>query len=285
MAPPPPVSRAGLALREFRLFQRLIYRESGIHLTDAKRLLVEGRLSRRLRELGMGFREYYALVEGNEAERIVMLDCVSTNETHFFREPRQFEFLETHVWPRFHAAVAAGRRSRCLRVWSAACSTGEEPYSVAMAFFARFPAEAGFQIDILATDISTRVLERARAAEWPIEKAAEIDGRYLRRFMLRGTGSREGWLKAGPELRRVVRFRRLNLHAEDLPREGAYDLIFCRNVLIYFDSEGKARVLDRLLDRLQPEGYLFLGHSETVLGQNPRTRSVGPTVYTHAEAA
>ena len=132
-------------MREFRLFQRLILSEAGIFLADAKTVLVEGRLARRLRELDLDFGAYYRLVEEDERERVHMLDCICTNETHFFREPRQFEFLEQHVFPEWLARAEAGQMSRRVRVWSAGCSTGEEPYSLAMAFLARFPAASGWE--------------------------------------------------------------------------------------------------------------------------------------------
>jgi chemotaxis protein methyltransferase CheR len=271
-----------LSQRDFRLFQRLVYREAGIHLSDVKRVLVEGRLSRRLRELDLDFRGYYALVERDDQERIRLVDAISTNETHFFREPRQFEFLERVVYPEWEARAAASKMPRRVRVWSAACSTGEEPYSVAMSFLARFPPETGWQIEILATDISTRVLERARAGLYDLDKSKEIPARFLKAFMLKGKGPQEGRMKAGPEIRSLVRFSRVNLNAESLAVAGPFDLILCRNVLIYFDAPSKARVLDRLLERLDGQGHLLLGHAEAMVGMNARTRSVGPTVYVHA---
>src|SRR6185369_14070286 len=187
-----------LTPREFRLFQALIQREAGIHLSEAKKVLVEGRLARRLRDLGLDFADYYRLVESDPRERVHMLDCICTNETHFFREPRQFEFLESQVFPEWRARAEAGRMARRVRVWRAGCSTGEEPYSVAMAFLAAFPPASGWQIDIVATDLSTRVLDRAQAAVWPIDKAKEIPDPYLKAFMLRGTGPEDGRMKAGP---------------------------------------------------------------------------------------
>jgi chemotaxis protein methyltransferase CheR len=271
-----------LAWREFRRFQRLIQDEAGIHLSDAKRVLVEGRLARRLRELALDYAAYCALVEADEAERVRMLDCICTNETHFFREPRQFEFLEGHVFPEWQARAAQGRMPRHVRIWSAGCSTGEEPYSVAMSFLARFPPSSGWEIEIVATDLSTRALDRARAAVWSMEKARAIPDAYLKAFMLRGRGEQDGRAKAGPEIRSVVRFQRLNLNAEPFLLTGRFDVILCRNVLIYFDAPSKARVLGRLLDRLDPSGYLLLGHAETVTGL-ARARNVGPTVYTHAD--
>jgi chemotaxis protein methyltransferase CheR len=278
-----PSTSRSLSAADFRRFQVLIHREAGIHLSDAKKVLVEGRLARRLRELDLGFAAYYHLVSADEGERVRMLDCISTNETHFFREPRQFEFLQSHVFPEWKAQAEAGRRPRRIRVWSAGCSTGEEPYSVAMAFLATFPEPPGWEIDILATDLSTRVLDRARAAVWPIEKAKEIPGPFLKSFMLRGTGAEEGRMKAGPRIRSRVRFERLNLNSDPFLLRERFDLVLCRNVLIYFDGPGKARVLSRLVERLDERGYLLLGHAETVTGLGARTRSVGPTVYVHAE--
>jgi chemotaxis protein methyltransferase CheR len=276
-------SRA-LSSRDFELFRRLIHREAGIHLADSKRVLVEGRLARRLRELGLDFRAYYALVLADEQERIRLVDAISTNETHFFREPRQFEFLENRVFAEWQARADAGRMARRVRVWSAACSTGEEPYSLAMSFLARFPTVSGWELEILATDISTRVLERARTGVYALEKSKEIPPRYLKAFMLKGTGSQQGFMKVSPEIRSVVRFGRINLTGDALAVAGPFDLILCRNVLIYFDASSKARVLDRLLERLDAQGYLFLGHAEAMIGVDTRTRSVGPTIYVHSRS-
>jgi chemotaxis protein methyltransferase CheR len=285
MAAAPQPRRSSLSAREFQQFQRLIHREAGIHLVETKRVLVEGRLSRRLRELGLDFGGYYALLEQDAAERVRLVDAISTNETHFFREPRQFEFLESRVFPEWEARAEQGRMSRRVRVWSAACSTGEEPYSVAMAFLARFPPGSGWEIEILATDISTRVLDRARAALYALDKSKEIPTRYLKAFMLKGSGAQEGSMKAGPEIRSVVRFGRVNLNDDALAVTGQFDLILCRNVLIYFDAPSKARVVERLLERLDDRGYLFLGHAEAMIGMSTRTRSVGPTIYAHARSS
>lgn len=284
-APPAPGPGAPVAItpREFALFQSLILHEAGIYLSEAKKALVVGRLARRLRALDLrSFAAYHHLVREDGEERVRMLDCISTNETHFFREPRQFEFLERSVFPEWASRAAAGLRPRRVRAWSAGCSTGEEPYSLAMALLERFPPSAGWEIEILATDLSTRVLERAQAAVWPMAKAREIPPRHLKAFMLRGVGSQEGRIKAGPELRALVRFERLNLNDESYGVAGTFDLVFCRNVLIYFDGPSKQRVVHRLLSRVAPEGYLFLGHAESLTGLTEHTKSVGPTVYAHA---
>lgn len=268
---------------EFVLFRDLIRHEAGIALGPAKKPLLVARLSRRLRELGVrSFREYFQRVERSESEKIVLLDSICTNETHFFREPRQFDFVEDVALPRWEALAAAGRAPRSLRVWSAACSTGEEPYSLAMTLLRRLP---GWDIEILSTDLSTRALARASAGVWRIDKARAIDQRNRKAFMLRGTGSWDGWMKAGSALRSVVRFERLNLVGDEWPARGPFQLVFCRNVLIYFEPATKVRVVNRLLDRLHPEGYLFLGDAESLVGVCPRARPVGPTVYALAATA
>ena len=278
----PASSPPRISAKEFALFRDLIHRESGIFLSEAKKALVVGRLGRRLRQLGLSsLGDYYRLAEGDEEERVRMLDCICTNETHFFREPRQFAFLEQQVFPEWAARAAAGTPRR-IRVWSAACSTGEEPYSLAMTLLAHFPPSSGWTLEILASDLSTRVLDQARAGVWSIEKAREIPERYLKAFMLRGTGPQQGVMKAGLAVRSLLRFQRVNLNLDRYPVSGPFDLVFCRNVLIYFDVASKMRVVNRLLDLLAPGGYLFLGHAESLTGLSDRGRSVGPTVYVRA---
>ena len=274
-----------LTSQEFGLFQALIYRETGIFLSGAKKALLVGRLSRRLRELGLSsFGEYYRVIGqgGDLLERVRMLDCICTHETHFFREPRQFEFLVSHVFPEWTAQAQAGARPRLIRVWSAGCSTGEEPYSLAMILLAHFPPSTGWSIDILASDLSTRALDKAEAAVWPIDKAAEIPAPYLSTFMLKGRGEQAGLMKAGAAIRQLVRFQRLNLY-DGHPSGGPFDLLFCRNVLIYFNAASRARVVNRLIGHLPPAGYFFLGHAESLNGVTDRLRSVGPTVYGAAD--
>jgi chemotaxis protein methyltransferase CheR len=183
------------------------------------------------------------------------------------------------VLPAWRDEADAGARPRTLRVWSAASSTGEEPYSAAMLALALLPPEQGFRVDVLGTDLSTRVLARARAACWPIARAAEIPPGYLQAFMLRGVGAQEGTLKAAPELREVVRFDRLNLNGDPWPHLGTFDLVFLRNVLIYFDGETRRRVLGRVAAHVAPGGHLLLGHAETLGTDVPGLRSVFPSVY------
>jgi chemotaxis protein methyltransferase CheR len=265
--------------REFRAFRDLVYRECGIHISEHKRELLTARLSRRIRTLGMlRFGQYLTLVEREAQERVEMLDRLVTNETRFFREPVQFSFLENEVLPRWTAEAAEKKRPRRIRVWSAGCSTGQEPYSIAMMLLARLE---GWDIEVLATDISGRALRQAIAGVWPVEKSAEIPEAYLKAYMLRGVRSHSGTMSATDTLRGVIRFQRLNLH-EELPELGVFDLIFCRNVLIYFDVESRTRAVNRILSRLLPSGYLFLGHSESLLSSGLRLRPMAPSVYSRA---
>ena len=281
---PTPVGIRPLRETEFAAFQAFIYKEAGIYLSKVKQALLVGRLSRRVRELGLdSFAAYFERVTDPRypEERVELINCICTHETHFFREPRQFEYLETVVLPRWRAQAEAGERPRRVRAWSAGCSSGEEPFSIAMSLLAACPPGAGWSVEVVATDVSTRVLERARAALWPLERARHISDAYLKRFMLRGTEEHHQKMKAGPELRAAVTFQHLNLNDATYDLGGSFDLIFCRNVLIYFDTESKERVIRQLLNRLSPEGLLFLGHAETLSGfvdERP-PRAVMPTIY------
>jgi chemotaxis protein methyltransferase CheR len=266
---------------EFALFQTLIYREAGIHLSPMKKALLVSRLGKRLRELGLrSFAAYHRTVrEDRGGELVRMLDAICTNETHFFREPRQFAHIESTIVPAWRADAEAGRRSKTIRVWSAACSTGEEPYSIAMLLAHCFADDPQWRIEILASDLSTKVLQQARAGVWPIQRAQHIPEHLLKAYMMRGRRTQEGLMKARPELRAMIDFARVNLNDAAPAVTGRFDLIFCRNVLIYFDDASKARVLDRLLAHLAPTGFIFLGHAESLSRWTDRVRSVGPTIY------
>ena len=271
--------------REFRQFQDLVYHQAGIFLGPHKKQLLMSRLAGRLRELGLdSFGDYFRQVCGQDGEeRRRMIECLCTHETSFFREPRQLELLEKQVIPAWAAAAAAGQRARRVRIWSAGCSTGEEPFSIAMLLALHLPATAGWDCEVLATDLSLRVLEKAAAATWPVRRAAEIPQPLLKRFMLRGVRTQEGTMRAATCLRSLVRFQPLNLNDSAYPFDTRFDAIFCRNVLIYFDAASRERVVERLLRHLAPGGHLFLGHSESLLGRTDRVRSALPSVYTLAE--
>jgi chemotaxis protein methyltransferase CheR len=225
------------------------------------------------------------LAEGDAAEQIRLLDAICTHETRFFREESHFSFLAREVFPRWRAEAEQGKRKRRVRVWSAACSSGEEPFSLAMLLRDHLPEEEGWDAEVLATDLSTRVLERAQTALWPISRAEQIPSKYLKEYMLKGTGPQEGMMRATPELRRMVRFRRVNLHDERYPVEGRFDLVFCRNVLIYFDNTSRTGVVRRLMGYLETDGMFFLGHSESLSGVDVAARTLIPTVYCLPESS
>lgn len=268
--------------KEFSLFQSLVYKEAGIFLNVSKKSLIVGRLAKRLRELGLKrFEDYYHKIQESGPEEVqILLNLISTNETHFFREPHHFDLLWQVIFPEWKASGETGGRSKKIRVWSAACSTGEEPYSLAMILLDYFPFASGWEIEIVATDISTRVLDQARQGIWALDKKREIPEKYLKAFMLRGTGTQEGKIKADPEIRSLIHFSRMNLNESNYPIVGSFDMVFCRNVLIYFDQDSKTAVTGRMLNRLSPGGYLFLGHAESlVFGDNKKVKTVIPTVY------
>lgn len=266
---------------EFQWLRDLIHRHSGIHLNDTKKALIAGRLRRRLHHLGLSsFGAYYRYIVDDDGHELVeLLDAICTHETHFFRDAFQFTYLTTHIVPEWRQQGAASG-GRSLRVWSAGCSTGEEPYSLAMTLCEQLP---DWHIDILATDLSTQALHAAQQGIWPIDKAHEIPDRLLRRYMLKGVRSQEGRMSAGPELRPLVRFARVNLL--DLPPflGTRFDLIFCRNVLIYFDLPAKRRAIEQLTERLAPRGYLFVSRAESLNGITSRLRSVASAIHVHAD--
>src|SRR5260221_977384 len=213
-----------------------------------------------------------------------MIHCITTNGTQFFPEVRHFDYLERQVFPKWQQEATAGERVMRLRVWSAGCSSGEEPYSLAMLLLKNFPESEGWDLEVLGTDISTRVLEKAQAGTYPIEKSKDIPAEYLRAFMLKGRGDHKSMMKVSPELHRVVRFARVNLHADSYPILGSFDLIFCRNVPMYFDQESKIKVIGGILRHLSPSGLLFVGHSEHLGGIAPSLKTIAPTIHALASS-
>ena len=275
-----------LAAEQFQLFQALVLRESGIHLGPKNRAMLVSRLWKRLRALELSsFSSYYRRVKADPQEMVLMLDCICTNETHFFREPAAFECLRSRIFPEWLANADARKHGRTLRIWSAACSTGEEVYSLAMMLLTYFPPSTGWNLEVLGTDLSTRVLARASAAKWPVDKISDIPVEYQRKFFLKGFGPDNGKIKAVDALRQIVRFQRVNLTREPYAVTGPFDLIFCRNVLIYFQWETKIRVVDALGKYLMPNGYLFLGHAESLHGVADRLQTVAPKVFPPPQSA
>jgi chemotaxis protein methyltransferase CheR len=267
----------------FQKFQKLIYAETGIWLGGSKTALLCGRLFRRLRTLEIdSLKEYYEIVVQPEQqeERARMIDAITTNETRFFREPRQFEFLVERVLLRWRTDAEHGLRPKRVRIWSAGCSSGEEPYTVAMLLAKHLPAEQGWEVRLLATDISNRVLEKARNGVYPLARSTELPKDLLHSFMLRGMAERRGEMKVKVEIQQMVDFRRLNLNQASDLSEGPFDAIFCRNVLIYFDVASKCRVVATLVRHLMTNGLLFVGHAENLSSMSSQLRSLEPTIYT-----
>lgn len=262
-------SQATLSDIEFHQFRQLIHDIAGIHLSDAKKPLVAGRLNKRLRSLGMAtYGEYFRLVGKDKTELQTCVDLLTTNETYFFREPKHFDFLREKVLPTWD-------RRQPLRLWSGACSSGEEPYTLAM-ILAEGLGERPWEI--LASDLSTRVLATARKGQYPLTEAEGIPPALLRRHCFKGVGENEGTFLVDPRLASRISFRQINLN-NSLPELGTFDIIFLRNVMIYFDIPTKRQVVERLVRTLRPGGYFFISHSESLNGVTDALKMVSPSIY------
>lgn len=254
---------------EFKEFQRMILAVAGIHMADGKRTMVAGRLAKRLKALQLrNYRDYWLYLSRHPEEKQMAVDLLTTNETYFFREPKHFEFLQQSI-------LNTHTGNRPFRVWSAACSTGEEPYSLAM-ILAGTLGPSGWEL--LASDISTQVLSKARTGCYPMSRIDKIPQECLKRYCLRGVGTADGTLLIDSALRAKVKFQQINLN-DKLPEVGQFDLIFLRNVMIYFNTETKQKIVARLVSRLRPGGYFIIGHSETLNGFQCGLKAVMPSVY------
>lgn len=260
---------------EFSRIQRVLKERSGIDVGSGKRMLVYGRLTRRLRVLKLkSFAEYLKLVEdaGSEESR-AFLNALTTNVTELFREEHHFEMLRKEVVPEMTAANA-----KRLRIWSAGCSAGDEPYSIALTL-ARLPELNDCDVKILATDIDSDILAQAQAGVYPLEKITALKPEY-RSYFSRGIGKQAGLARVNERIRDMITFKELNLHGA-WPMRGSFDVIFCRNVVIYFDNPTRERLVRRFVNLLRPGGYLFMGHSESPSVSNiPGLKSCGRTAFT-----
>lgn len=258
---------------EYRQLRDIVYDHAGIHLGDNKKELVHARLTKILRKRGIpNFRQYIQMLDADSSddELIMLLDAISTNVTHFFREQEHFKFL-SEILPNFP-------KNKPIRVWSAGCSSGEEPYSLAITLKDYHENAGGPEPSIVATDLSTKVLKKAVAAVYPMKAAERLDRALLRKYFLKGKGSAAGMIRVKKDVTRLVIFERLNL-MEPIRYSQEFDVIFCRNVMIYFDGITRTNVVRKFHNALNADGYLFIGHSESLNGIEHDFGYVRPTIY------
>jgi len=262
---------------DFARLRALVSQHTGIALTDTKRELVYSRLARRLRQLGLAsFAPYCTrLEEGDAAELVQFVNAITTNLTAFFREGHHFDYLATTLLPELLRTKTASRR---LRLWSAGCSTGEEPYSMAMVVREVLPPGSSWDVKILATDIDSNVLATARQGIYRADQVQGVSLQRLRRWFSKGIGANTGLVRISPVLQELITFRQLNL-MPPWPMQGPFDVIFCRNVVIYFDKARQQALYERFAEVLGAQGHLFVGHSESLYNMTKRFTLIGKTIY------
>lgn len=267
---------------DFERVSRFIHQQYGIHLPPAKKTLLEGRLRKRMKQCGIdtygAYCDYLFTDKGMKEEMIFMIDAVTTNKTDFFREPHHFQFLTQKALPSLLGKHKSAFQKR-IKAWSAACSTGEEPYTLAMVLSEYAAACPGFDFSILATDISTKVLDIAQTAVYSEEKIAPVPMAIRKKYLLKSKDPSRQLVRITPDLRNRIAFRRFNLMEENFPISEPLDVIFCRNVMIYFDAATQERLVRQFHDHLTPGGYLFMGHAESINNMKVPLRYVAPTIY------
>ncbi len=268
-----------LTEKDFNRIRKLVIEHTGISLSDAKRNLVYGRLAKRLRKVEIGdFGSYIQLLESpaGESELAHFTNAITTNLTSFFRENHHFDFLKSTVLP---GLLRENSDTKRIRVWSAGCSTGEEPYSIAMAIREVIPESKKWDIKILATDLDTNVLAHASSGVYTLERLNNVSDARMKKWFLRGKGKNEDSVKIRPELQELISFKQLNL-MKDWPMRNQFDIIFCRNVVIYFDKPTQKILFKRYHGVLRDTGHMFIGHSETMFKVSDDFNLIGNTTYT-----
>ncbi len=263
---------------EFNKLSNFIYSNYGIKMPYAKKSMLQARLQNRLRETGKdSFKEYcdYVFSSSDDLEIVHMIDVVSTNKTDFFRESAHFDFMDSVLLPEF----TSKNKGNDLKIWSSACSSGEEVYTIAMAIEEHIQNKKAFDYSILGTDISSRVLQKAQDGIYNEERIANIPLSLKKKYFLKSKQRENPRVKVVNELREKALYRRLNLMDQAYNIQKDFDVIFCRNVLIYFDRETQEKVINKLCSHLKPDGFFFLGHSESVTGINVPLKQVKPTIY------
>lgn len=274
------VQEVALSEKDFRRISDLVYEHCGINLHAGKKELVRARLAKRLREGRFDtFSEYirHVLEDPTGREFSVLVDSLSTNLTKFFREDQHFEYMRTQLLPRIIASKQRGSAFR-IRAWSAGCSSGEEPYSIAITLLEGIQGKGRWDVKLLATDVSTRILEKAKKGVYEKDRIDPISLPLRNRYLIRRREGAREVHEVGPALRALVIFRYLNL-MQDWPIKGPLDFIFCRNVMIYFDKPTQERLINRFYGLLGPGGVLFTGHSESLTGIEHAFKYVQPTIY------
>ena len=273
---------AVMADADFRRLSAFIESELGIRMPDTKRVMLESRLQKRLRQFGFdSYKKYVDYVfsdEGRESELINMIDAVTTNKTDFFREAEHFDYLVGRILPAAAARDGAGI-VRPFAVWSAGCSTGEEPYTIAMVLEERRGIDPRFSYRIFASDLSTQVLDKAKEAVYDESKVEVVPMSFKKKYMLRSKAKDGALVRMKPEIRSRIAFARINFMDERYPVNETFDVVFCRNVIIYFERAIQEAILKKLCVHIRAGGWLILGHSETLTGMNMPLRGVAPTVY------
>ncbi len=270
------VVSSGISDRQFKRLAAFIEKELGIRMPDTKRVMLESRLQKRLRALRIQtFDEYLDRVfAGDDAELIHMIDAVTTNKTDFFREPDHFDILTSRLLP-----GALDRSRGRFSFWSAGCATGEEPYTLAMVLEEFSSSHPGFDYAIVASDISTRALDTAMNAVYHADRVVPVPPSYKKKYLLRSRDPENPEVRIKKELRDRISFIRINFMDDRFPFDGQFDVIFCRNVIIYFDRPTQERILGHMCKYLRTGGNLILGHSETLTGMALPLRGLAPTVY------
>ncbi|MDH5691881.1 MAG: protein-glutamate O-methyltransferase [Gammaproteobacteria bacterium] len=263
--------------RDFNQIRDYVKAHTGIKLSDAKRNMVYSRLSRRLRQLHLTkFKDYLELISDESGDELGhFINAITTNLTAFFREIHHFDYLKQTIVPHLLTANQATRR---IRIWSAGCSTGEEPYSIAITLKEAMANVSGWDVKILATDLDTNVVAHAKRGVYSVERVEDLPESKVRKWFRKGRGDQSGSVKVSPELQEMITFKNLNLMGA-WPMKGPFDVIFCRNVVIYFDKETQRRLFDRYADHLSPNGHVFLGHSESLFKVSTRFKLIGSTMY------
>ena len=264
--------------KELQRFSEFIYTELGIKISGGKKTMLQARLQRRLRNLGLrsysDYLDYLQSLQGLEVELPQMVDAVTTNTTSFFREPRHFEFLTAQVLPNWQKR----HNGRPFAIWNAGCSSGEEPYTTAMVLMDYAERISPLRFSIVATDISTDILHKASRAVYEEEKISTIPLDFRKKFLLRSRDKNRRLVRMAPEVRQCVSFRRLNF-MDDFQFREKMDLIFCRNVMIYFDRKTQHELVDKFCNHLEPGGHLFIGHSESLSGTGLPLKQLAPATY------